>query len=200
MKRNLAAGSLPKQIRPPIEMDMNNIKPGCAIVNIKNRLREYLHGKGIELNQSGLICCPWHDDKNPSCKVNDDYLYCYSCHESGDIYKTAAALIGVPCDKKNFREIANDIEQTLGIPAWKPQHKSGNLKLSESAIYRSELLKDFAKNLNTGDIERAYYCANLLFALFMLPEDSEKTIRDKKTALQARMVGYGIGQPYGGAL
>ena len=126
-----------------------NINPPVVKHNIKNRLREYLHAKGFEPNSSGLINCFWHDDKNPSCKVNVDYVHCFSCGESGGIFEVAAALIGIPCDKEHFREIAADVEKTLGLPEWKPPKRSMRIppgfKLSKSAVYREELLKEFAR-------------------------------------------------------
>jgi hypothetical protein len=162
-------------------------------LNTPIRLLDYLQAKGIEPNHNGFIHCPWHDDKNPSCKVNDEYVHCFACNESGDVYKVAAALIGVPCDKEHFREIANEIKRTLGIPEWKPPKRSGKsyIKLSESAIYRSELLKEFAKAIDAGDTEQAYYKAYLLFALFMLPEGEPERKKSRPT-LQERMAGYGI--------
>ena len=145
--------------------------------NLKARLKDYLHAKGIQATESGYIKCPWHDDKNPSCKINEEYLYCFSCNESGDIYKLAAALIGVPCDREHFREIANEVEKTLGIPEWVPPKPDRNLpkgfKYSMSIIFRYELLKDFASAIDSGDLERAYNRACLLLALFMLPEKKE---------------------------
>ena len=145
-------------------------------VNIKSKLPEFLRAKGIEQNYLGNIPCPWHDDKTPSCKVHDEYVHCFACGESGDIYRVAAALLGLPCDKEHFREIAGEVERTLGIPEWKPlpQSKRGppGYKLSKSVIYRDELLKEFARAIDAGDMETAYYRACLLLALFLLPEKS----------------------------
>jgi hypothetical protein len=88
---------------------------------IKSRLTEYLRAKGIIPNEKGMIACPWHEDNHPSCKVNDEYLYCFTCNESGDIYATAAALLDVPCNKEYFPQIGRDVESTLGIVNdWKP--------------------------------------------------------------------------------
>ena len=33
----------------------------------------------IEVNRSGMVCCPFHDDKNPSMKLNAEYFYCFGC-------------------------------------------------------------------------------------------------------------------------
>jgi len=160
-------------------------------------LLEYLMAKGIEPNSNGFIRCPWHNDETPSCKVNDEYLYCFACNESGNVYKVAAAFIGVPCDRKHFKEIAGEVEKALGIPEWKPPKRHGKsyVKLSESAVYRSELLKEFAKALDAGDLERAYNRACLLFALFMLPDGLPEQNESKPT-LKARMAGYGIRRPH----
>lgn len=144
-------------------------------VNIKSRLREYLRIKGIEPNQGGRIPCPFHDEKTPSCKVNDEYVHCFSCGEGGDIYRVAAALLGVPCDREHFREIAAEVEKTLGIPEWEPLPRSRRgppgHKLSKSVIYRDLLLKEFAGAIDSGDMGTAYHKACLLFALFLLPEE-----------------------------
>ena len=29
---------------------------------------------GIEVNRSGMACCPFHDDKNPSMKLNEEFF------------------------------------------------------------------------------------------------------------------------------
>jgi len=165
------------------------------VATVKFRLREYLHAKSIEITHTGFIRCPFHDDKSPSCKVNDDYVHCFACGESGDVYRVAAALIGIPCDKEHFRKIASEVEQTLGIPEWKPtkrtkQNPSG-FKLSQSTVFRHELLKDFAAAIDSGDMERAYNRAHLLFAFFMLPEDKPDQEKDKQP-LRERIAAYGI--------
>ncbi|GHT60280.1 hypothetical protein FACS1894109_17760 [Spirochaetia bacterium] len=145
---------------------------------IKARLGEYLGAKGIEINEHGFIKCLDHDDHTPSCQVNADYLYCHVCGWSGDIYAATAALLNVPYDKEHFRDITNDIEKALGLPEWKPaKRKPGeprvDIKLSQSAVFRSELLKEFARAIDSGDMETAYYKATLLHALFMLPDKAE---------------------------
>jgi hypothetical protein len=163
-----------------------NIKNPPQNRNIKGHLAKYLRAKGIIPNEQGLIHCLWHDDEKPSCKMNKEYFYCFACGESGDIFKAAAAILDVPCDREHFGEICSDIETTLGIPAaWKPlKRKPGEprstIKLSRSAIYRDLLLKEFAIALDGGDIERVYYKATLLLALFMLPEGETTPVIQKE--------------------
>ena len=42
-------------------------------------VREAAQMYGIEVNRSGMACCPFHDDKNPSMKLNEEYFYCFGC-------------------------------------------------------------------------------------------------------------------------
>ena len=164
---------------------------------IKNRLPEYLRAKGIVPNEHGVIKCLWHEDENPSCKVNDEYLYCFTCNESWDIYTAAAALLDVPCDKEHFPAIAREVEKTLGIVSdWKPaKRRPGeprvNIKLSQSAVYRSELLKEFGRAIDDGNLEAAYYRSSLLHALFMLPDGTASGAPEKpKRTMQDKLSAY----------
>jgi len=145
------------------------------MTSIKSRLKDYLNAKGIEPNQSGFIKCLWHEDEKPSCKLNPDYLYCFSCTESGDIFKASAALNNIPYSRENFRKIAEDVERTLGLPEFKPQRTkyAPGFKLSESAMYRCELLRDFAEAVNGSDLNRAHWIATVLFGLYLLPDKKE---------------------------
>ena len=38
---------------------------------------------GIKINRSGMAVCPFHNDKNPSMKIDRRY-YCFGCGEKGD--------------------------------------------------------------------------------------------------------------------
>ena len=48
---------------------------------------------GLSVNQSGMARCPFHEDHNPSMKV-DDRFYCFGCHASGDVIDFTARLFG----------------------------------------------------------------------------------------------------------
>jgi len=39
---------------------------------------------GIDLNGTGFIPCPWHDEKTPSMKVYDDHVHCFGCGAHAD--------------------------------------------------------------------------------------------------------------------
>jgi len=178
-------------VAPNVADGRKKIKPP-----LKQQLRNYLIAKGITISPNDMIHCLWHEDKTPSCKVNDDFVHCFSCRESGDIFKITAALIGVAHNRENFREIANDIERTLGLPEWKPNKQSlrSPLKLSKSVIFQNELLRDFARAIDADDFGTAFHFAQILFGLSMLPQGDIEKKPDRTVKTQT--AGYGIrGRP-----
>ena len=51
---------------------------------------------GFRPNHSGLICCPFHNDKTPSMKV-DKRFYCFGCGATGDVIDFVSKLYGMDC-------------------------------------------------------------------------------------------------------
>ena len=78
-------------------------------------VREAAQMYGIEVNRSGMACCPFHDDKNPSMKLNKDYFYCFGCGATGDVIDLVAKLF----DLSSY-EAAQKLAQDFGIGPDKP--------------------------------------------------------------------------------
>lgn len=71
---------------------MDNIfKNVKAAVTVKDAAEYY----GLHANRCGMVSCLFHDDKNPSMKLNDDYFYCFGCNAHGDVIDLAAKLFGL---------------------------------------------------------------------------------------------------------
>ncbi len=49
---------------------------------------------GLKVGRNGMVCCPFHDDKRPSMKVDERY-YCFGCHETGSVIDLTAKLFGL---------------------------------------------------------------------------------------------------------
>ena len=47
---------------------------------------------GLPIQQGGMVCCPFHADRTPSMKLNEDYFYCFGCGATGDVIDLAARL------------------------------------------------------------------------------------------------------------
>ena len=65
---------------------------------------------GKEVSKNGMTLCPFHDDRNPSMKLNDDYYYCFGCGADGDVIDLTAALCGV-----NKYDAARKLAQDFGV-------------------------------------------------------------------------------------
>ena len=49
---------------------------------------------GFKVNPHGMTCCPFHQDKHPSMKVDERY-YCFGCHQTGDVIDFVSQLFGL---------------------------------------------------------------------------------------------------------
>ena len=49
---------------------MNIFETVKAAVTVRQAAEHY----GLKINRSGMICCPFHDDRHPSLKLNEDYF------------------------------------------------------------------------------------------------------------------------------
>ncbi len=53
--------------------------------------REAAEYYGFDVGRNGMMCCPFHDDKHPSMKV-DKGFYCFGCGAKGDVIKFVEML------------------------------------------------------------------------------------------------------------
>lgn len=58
-------------------------------------LREAAEHYGLRVLPNGMTCCPFHNDKHPSLKLNEDYFFCFSCNDTGDVIDFTARLFGI---------------------------------------------------------------------------------------------------------
>lgn len=58
-------------------------------------LREVAEGYGFKVSHSGMIVCPFHEDKYPSMKLNEQCYYCFGCGAKGDVINFVARLFEI---------------------------------------------------------------------------------------------------------
>ena len=71
--------------------------------------RQVAERYGLPVNRSGMARCPFHNDRNPSMKV-DDRFYCFGCHASGDVIDFTARLFGI-----SLKDAAKKLSEDFGI-------------------------------------------------------------------------------------
>ena len=70
---------------------------------------------GLPIQQGGMVCCPFHADRTPSMKLNEDYFYCFGCGATGDVIDLAARLF----DLSKYEAVQN-LAADFGISGEKP--------------------------------------------------------------------------------
>lgn len=61
---------------------------------------------GVRVNRHGMAVCPFHNDKNPSMKV-DKRFHCFACQADGDAVDFVSRLFGLP-GKAAAMKLADD--------------------------------------------------------------------------------------------
>ena len=70
---------------------MNQFESVRAAVPLRDAAKHY----GLTVSRNGMTCCPFHEDRHPSMKLNEDYFFCFGCGASGDVIDFTAKLFGV---------------------------------------------------------------------------------------------------------
>lgn len=84
--------------------------------------RQVAEEYGFEVKRNGMMCCPFHDDRNPSMKV-DKRFHCFGCGEDGDVIDFVGKLFSL-----SSKESADRIAHDFGISY--DEYRNENIKLS----------------------------------------------------------------------
>ena len=87
---------------------MNQFERVKAAVPLRDAAKHY----GLTVSRNGMTCCPFHEDRHPSMKLNEDYFFCFGCGASGDVIDFTARLFGI-----SLKDAATKLAADFGIPA-----------------------------------------------------------------------------------
>ena len=62
-----------------------------AAISVKQAAEHY----GLKVSHNGMACCPFHNDRHPSLKLNEDYFFCFGCGAKGDVIDLVARLFNM---------------------------------------------------------------------------------------------------------
>ena len=62
-----------------------------AAISVKQTAEHY----GLKVSRNGMACCPFHNDRHPSMKLNEEYFYCFGCKAKGDVIDFVARLFNL---------------------------------------------------------------------------------------------------------
>lgn len=80
-------------------------------VSVKEAAEYY----GLEVNRGSMTRCPFHNDRTPSMKLNEDYFYCFGCGATGDVIALVARLFNL-----SSYDAAKKLAADFGIVEQKP--------------------------------------------------------------------------------
>ena len=114
--------------------------------------------KLIKKGNDYWCCCPFHEEKTPSCKINNDLgsYYCFGCGAKGDIFTIYTQLYNY-----TFPDAVKELAQRVGITISQDSFKQNKEKeitfkiLDLSAIW-------FEKNLEQNSICKDYLKKRLI--------------------------------------
>lgn len=92
--------------------------------------REAAEMYGIEVKHGGMACCPFHDDRHPSMKV-DRRFHCFGCGADGDVIDFTARLYNL-----TPKEAAEKLAQDFGL-AYDSQARPGGTMPGRNPKHRS---------------------------------------------------------------
>ena len=123
---------------------------------------------GIRVNRHGMAVCPFHNDRNPSMKV-DMRFHCFACQADGDAVDFVSRLFGLPS-----KEAAMKLADDFGICYDSRQKPSVRPKIREPTPeqrYQQEENRCYLNSLEWDGTERIRYA----LTRFLGAEDSEYT-------------------------
>lgn len=82
-----------------------------AAVTVRQAAEHY----GLQVSRNGMTCCPFHDDRHPSMKLNERYFYCFGCGAAGDVIDLVARWFNL-----SSYEAAQKLACDFGIDPDKP--------------------------------------------------------------------------------
>lgn len=117
-------------------------------------LRQAAEHYGLRVLRNGMTCCPFHEDRHPSMKLNEDYFFCFGCGASGDVIDFTARLFGI-----SLKDAAEKLAADFGIDPRPPTQSDIPKHDAEPSQDRERLcicvLRDYLRHLRIWQLR---YC------------------------------------------
>ena len=75
-------------------------------VKVAVTTRQAAEHYGFHVSRNGMMCCPFHEDRSPSMKVDQNFI-CFGCQEKGDVIRFTSRLFDLT-PKEAALKLADD--------------------------------------------------------------------------------------------
>lgn len=114
-------------------------------VSVKEAAEYY----GLEVNRGNMTRCPFHADRTPSMKLNEDYFYCFGCGAHGDVIDLVAKLFNL-----TSLQAAKSWRMTLGSTRTSPRPRqrcgSRNIRRPKRSGKKSYIVSGYTERRKRG--------------------------------------------------
>lgn len=91
---------------------------------------------GLRISRNGMICCPFHDDRHPSMKVDKGFC-CFACGAKGDVITFAADFFHL-APLEAAKKLAEDFQIPIFTDNAKKRNTSKKKEKPKKTLYQTE--------------------------------------------------------------
>lgn len=91
---------------------------------------------GLKVNKNGMVCCPFHDDRHPSMKVDNGFC-CFACGTKGDVITFVADFFHLT-PLEAAKKLAEDFRIPIFTDSSKKRNTGKEKEKPKRTLYQTE--------------------------------------------------------------
>ena len=91
---------------------------------------------GLKVSKNGMVCCPFHDDRHPSMKVDKGFC-CFACGAKGDVITFVADFFHL-APLEAAKKLAEDFQIPIFTDSAKKRNASKKKEKPKRTLYQTE--------------------------------------------------------------
>lgn len=108
--------------------------------------REAASFYGLKIGRGGMACCPFHDDKHPSMKV-DARFHCFGCGADGDVINFVQKMFSMDAKQAAFKLI-DDFHLNIDTKHKESKHeKNRRIRMQREKERKEKIRAAYAEEL-----------------------------------------------------
>ena len=123
---------------------------------------------GLNVGRGGMVCCPFHNDKHPSMKM-DQGFYCFGCGAHGDVISFVQRMFSLDAKEAAFK-LVDDFHLNIDTKRKESKHeRDARIRQAKQKEYEDKVRRAYLQELNSfrlklADIHRTFLDWELKYA------------------------------------